>query len=79
MLPIGRILEGGQSLPDLGIEFDFLNDDEAFRNQVSTAENLAVVIQDNLTPEIANCGSAELVRVKVIETRHNSCTIGALA
>jgi 6-pyruvoyltetrahydropterin/6-carboxytetrahydropterin synthase len=57
----------------------FFNDDEAFSAQVPTAENIALVIQDSLATEIANRSSAELVRVKIIETRHNSCTTGALA
>ncbi len=56
-----------------------LNDDEAFRDRVPTAENIAIAIQDSLAIEIANRSSAELVRVKIIETRNNSCTSGALA
>jgi 6-pyruvoyltetrahydropterin/6-carboxytetrahydropterin synthase len=57
----------------------FLNDDEAFRDCATTAENMALVIQDSLATEIAKHSSAELVRVKIVETRHNSCTSGALA
>ena len=56
-----------------------LNDDEVFRDRVPTAENIARVIHDSLATELANRSSAELVRVKIIETRHNSCTSGALA
>jgi 6-pyruvoyltetrahydropterin/6-carboxytetrahydropterin synthase len=56
-----------------------LNDDPAFRDRVPTAENIALAIQHSLATEIANRSSAELVRVKIIETRNNSCTSGALA
>ena len=56
-----------------------LNDDEVFRDRVPTAENIALVIHDSLATELANRSSAEVVRVKIIETRHNSCTSGALA
>ncbi len=56
-----------------------LNDDPAFRDRVPTAENIALVIQESLATEVANRSSAELVRVKIIETRNNSCTSGALA
>jgi len=56
-----------------------LNDDEVFRDRVPTAENIALVIHDSLATELANHSSAEVVRVKIIETRHNSCTSGALA
>ncbi len=56
-----------------------LNDDDAFRDRVPTAENIALVIHDSLATELANRSSAEVVRVKIIETRHNSCTSGAPA
>lgn len=56
-----------------------LNDDEAFRERVPTAENIALVIHESLATEVANRSSAEVVRVKIIETRNNSCTSGALA
>jgi 6-pyruvoyltetrahydropterin/6-carboxytetrahydropterin synthase len=56
-----------------------LNDDEVFRDRVPTAENIALVIHDSLATELVNRSSAEVVRVKIIETRHNSCTSGALA
>ncbi len=56
-----------------------LNDDPAFRDRVPTAENIALVIEESLATEVANRSSAELVRVKIIETRNNSCTSGALA
>ncbi len=56
-----------------------LNDDEAFRDRVPTAENIALVIHESLATEVANRSGAEVVRVKIIETRNNSCTSGALA
>lgn len=54
-----------------------LNDDEAFRDRVPTAENIALTIHTALAPELARRSAAELVRVKVVETRRNSCTTGA--
>jgi 6-pyruvoyltetrahydropterin/6-carboxytetrahydropterin synthase len=56
-----------------------LNDDEAFRDRVPTAENIALVLHDALAAEVAKRSSAEVVRVKIVETRHNSCTSGAIA
>ena len=56
-----------------------LNDDPVFRDRVPTAENSALVIEESLATEAANRSSAKLVRVKIIETRNNSCTSGALA
>ena len=53
-----------------------LNDDEAFRELVPTAENIARVIHADLAPEIASRSSAEVLRVRVVETRRNSCTTG---
>ena len=44
-----------------------------------TAENIALVIHESLATEVANRSGAEVVRVKIIETRNNSCTSGALA
>jgi len=56
-----------------------LNDDEAFRDRVPTAENIALVIHESLADEVAKRSSAEVIRVKIVETRHNSCISGALA
>ncbi len=56
-----------------------LNDDEAFRDRVPTAENIALVIHEVLADEVAKRSSAEVVRVKIVETRHNSCISGANA
>ena len=55
-----------------------LNDDEAFRDRVPTTENIAAVIHTTLATEVANHGRAEVVRVKIVETRNNSCISGAL-
>ncbi len=55
-----------------------LNDDEAFGELVPTAENIAVVVHERLAAAVAARSSAEVVRVRIIETRRNSCTIGAL-
>ncbi len=56
-----------------------LNDDEAFRDRVPTAENIALVIHEILADEVAKRSSAEVIRVKIVETRHNSCISGAIA
>jgi len=56
-----------------------LNDDEAFRERVPTAENIAIVIHETLANEVARRSSAEVIRVKIVETRHNSCISGAPA
>jgi 6-pyruvoyltetrahydropterin/6-carboxytetrahydropterin synthase len=55
-----------------------LNDDEAFRDRVPTAENIALVIHEILADEVAKRSSAEVVRVKIVETRNNSCSSGAI-
>jgi 6-pyruvoyltetrahydropterin/6-carboxytetrahydropterin synthase len=54
------------------------NDDEAFQTLVPTAENIASVIHATLATQVANHGQAEVVRIKVVETRNNSCISGAL-
>jgi 6-pyruvoyltetrahydropterin/6-carboxytetrahydropterin synthase len=54
-----------------------LNDDPAFEQRVPTAENIASVIHAELAPEIARASTAQLLRVRVVETRNNSCTTGA--
>ena len=56
-----------------------LNDDEAFRDRVPTTENIALVIHETLADEVAKRSSAEVIRVKIVETRHNSCISGAIA
>ena len=56
-----------------------LNDDEAFRDRVSTAENIALVLHEVLADEVAKRSSAEVTRVKIVETRHNSCISGAIS
>ena len=56
-----------------------LNDDEAFRDRVPTAENIAIVLHEVLADEVAKRSSAEVIRVKIVETRHNSCISGAIA
>ena len=56
-----------------------LNDDEAFRDRVPTAENIALVLHEVLADEVAKRSSAAVTRVKIVETRHNSCISGAIA
>ncbi len=56
-----------------------LNDDEAFRDRVPTAENIAIVLHEVLADEVAKRSSAEVIRVKIVETRHNSCISGAIS
>jgi 6-pyruvoyltetrahydropterin/6-carboxytetrahydropterin synthase len=56
-----------------------LNDDEAFRDRVPTAENIALVLHEVLADEVAKRSSADVIRVKIVETRHNSCISGAIA
>jgi 6-pyruvoyltetrahydropterin/6-carboxytetrahydropterin synthase len=56
-----------------------LNDDEAFSGRVPTAENIALVLHEILGREVAERSNAEVVRVRIVETRHNSCISGSLA
>ncbi len=56
-----------------------LNDDEAFRDRVPTAENIALVLHEVLADEVAKRSSADVIRVKIVETRHNSCISGAIS
>jgi len=56
-----------------------LNDDPAFRERVPTAENIARVIHDELAAVIADRSGAEVVRVRLRETRRNSFEYGAMA
>ena len=53
-----------------------LNDDPAFGTRVPTAENIALVIEAELAPEIARRSGARLARVRLEETRKNSFEIG---
>jgi 6-pyruvoyltetrahydropterin/6-carboxytetrahydropterin synthase len=55
-----------------------LNDDVAFQSLVPTAENIAVVIHATLATAVASRGRAEVIRVKVVETRNNSCISGVM-
>ncbi len=54
-----------------------LNDDQAFGELVPTAENIAIVFHADLASEFAKRTTAHLVRVRVVETRRNSSSIGA--
>lgn len=56
-----------------------LNDDPAFRERVPTAENIAVVIHDQLEAPIAAHPGARLAGVQVHETRKSSFAYGELA
>jgi len=56
-----------------------LNDDEAFRDRVPTAENIALVLHEALADEVAKRSSADVIRVRIVETRHNSCISGDIA
>lgn len=53
-----------------------LNEASAFNGIVPTAENIALVLQELLAPEIERRTNAELSRVRVIETSRNSCEVG---
>lgn len=54
-----------------------LNDLEPFRRRVPTAENIVGVIHDSLAPPLAARTGAELVGVRLIETRRNWFDYGA--
>ncbi len=56
----------------------FLNSDPLFAEHVPTAENIAIVIHDQLDAPIAALGTAKLCRVRVHETRKNSFVAGDL-
>jgi len=56
--------------------YRLLNDDEHFREQVPTAENIAVAIFSRLEGPIAQAGSARLRRVRLLETRKNAFVYG---
>lgn len=53
-----------------------LNDDDVFRDQVPTAENIARAFHHELAPAIADQSTARLVRVRVRETPKNSFEYG---
>ena len=55
-----------------------LNEDEAFRQQVPTAENIALVIHASLAAGVAARSSARVVGVQIVETHRNSCISGVL-
>jgi len=55
-----------------------LNDDPAFEDRVPTAENIALVIHDQLAERIAARVGARLVGVRVRETRRNSFSYGEM-
>lgn len=56
-----------------------LNDLEPFRERVPTAENIVSVIHDALAAPLAECTGAELLGVRLIETRRNWFDCGAEA
>jgi len=80
----GRIIELGvlDAIFDERIHSRFahrtLNEDAAFRERVPTAENIASAIHEELAPAIAARSTAQLVRVRVRETRKNSFMCGAM-
>lgn len=53
-----------------------LNDDPVFGDRVPTTENLTEAIHERLREPIAQRSAARLVRVRVEETRRNSCVYG---
>ncbi|MEM7410641.1 MAG: 6-carboxytetrahydropterin synthase [Myxococcota bacterium] len=55
-----------------------LNQDPAFADRVPTAENIALVVEEELADPIAAEGAARLVRVRLEETRKNSFETGEL-
>ena len=55
-----------------------LNDDPAFGSNVPTAENIAIVVHDELAPPLAALG-ARLVRIRLRETGRNHFAYGELA
>ena len=55
-----------------------LNEDPVFSDRVPTAENIALVVEEELAAPIAQHGGARLVRVRLEETRKNSFETGEL-
>ena len=60
---------------------DLTKDVEQFLNGVfeDRSKEIAFVIREALADEVAKRSSAEVIRVKIVETRHNSCISGAIA
>ena len=56
-----------------------INDDEAFRGQVPTTENMAREIHASLAHAVTRRSTARVLCVNVIETSRNSCMSGAPA
>jgi 6-pyruvoyltetrahydropterin/6-carboxytetrahydropterin synthase len=54
----------------------FLNDLDAFRGKVPTAEVIARVVYDLLAPEVVARGHARLARVRIVETSRNTAEYG---
>jgi 6-pyruvoyltetrahydropterin/6-carboxytetrahydropterin synthase len=55
-----------------------LNDDPLFRDRVPTAENLAISIHDELAEAVARRSAARVAGVRIVETRKNSFSYGAI-
>ena len=55
-----------------------LNEDPAFAERVPTAENIALVVEEELAGPVAAYSGARLVRVRLEETRKNSFETGEL-
>ncbi len=53
-----------------------LNEDALFRGRVPTAENVALAIRSELERPLTDASGARLVRVRVVETRHNEFEVG---
>ncbi len=53
-----------------------LNEDALFRGRVPTAENVALAIRSELERPLTDAAGARLVRVRVVETRHNEFEVG---
>jgi 6-pyruvoyltetrahydropterin/6-carboxytetrahydropterin synthase len=53
-----------------------LNEDPLFAERVPTAENIAIVVHEELAAPIAALGLAHLVRVRVVETPRNTFDYG---
>jgi 6-pyruvoyltetrahydropterin/6-carboxytetrahydropterin synthase len=56
-----------------------LNDVPPFGDLVPTAENIAIVIHEQLAEAVARRSSAEVARVRVIETHRNYVEYGEIA
>lgn len=57
--------------------YRMLNDLPEFEALVPTAENIAKVVYEDLAPVVAAESTAQLVRVRVFETSHNTFEYGA--